>query len=660
MLLNVHHGSTFGTKLRLHDSDDPIQGCFIVTTRKNSPNWSPSNALIATLAQQSASTGKTASRFSATISHNFNASKATPDGFSGCFSPDALDAILENNDVLSVEQDIPVQLSQLSETPIWNLDRIDQEVGRDDSYDTGNVTGEGVDIFIIDTGVLSKHSEYAGRIQPGKNFVNWDGTSSYEDCHGHGTHCAGTAAGSTYGVAKKARIYGVRVLGCSGFGTLSDVIAGIDWTVEQAQRTGRPSIGSMSLSAGRSDALNEATAAAVKAGVTMVVAAGNNNNDACNFSPSSEPAAITVGSTSSSDARSFFSNFGQCVDIFAPGSSIKSSWIGSETATKTISGTSMACPHVAGAAALTLQALALAATSKPGSSPATPADVATRLLADATSDKISGLRSDTPNKFLRVNKRVAAAPTTNTTAPTTAPTAAPTSAPTATPTSAPTAAPTPAPTDVGSYASSYGSYGSVGSFTNAPTLASTSVPTFAPTHAPTASPTHAPTTNTTAPTAAPTADSPPTATPSPTALPSSNPKPTCFCEHSSTFDFCHHNEGRCSWCGGRWICRDSPTTIPTPPPTTATTAPTPVPQTHVPTASPTTVADAEAAAKKKADAERKAAHEARVAAKKKADAERKAAHEAKVAAKKKADAERKAAHEAKAAAAKRLGHSLNR
>jgi len=258
--------------------------------------------------------------------------------------------------------------------------------------------GAGVQAFIVDTGIRTTHTEFSGRAVWGANYVG-DGQNT--DCNGHGTHVAGTVGGSLYGVAKKVTLIAVKVLGCTGSGTTAGVISGIQYTSNN--KNGKPSVANMSLGGGYSKALNDAVAAAVKAGISFAVAAGNENQNACNTSPASEPSAITVGSTdvddngsAEKDIRSSFSNFGTCVKILAPGSLIKSAWHTSNTATNTISGTSMAAPHVCGAAALYL-----------GENPtATPSQVTTFLTSQATSNVItmncgtSSACNQTPNKML--------------------------------------------------------------------------------------------------------------------------------------------------------------------------------------------------------------------------------------------------------------------
>ncbi|MGA0877657.1 MAG: S8 family serine peptidase [Ilumatobacteraceae bacterium] len=268
----------------------------------------------------------------------------------------------------------------------WGLDRIDQRalpLSTDYSYPT--TAGSGVKAYVVDTGVLSSHTEFTGRMATGWTAIN-DGRGT-EDCDGHGTHVAGTIAGSTWGVAKQATIVPVRVLDCFGSGTFSNIIAGLDWI--RLNRTG-PAVVNMSLGGGLNSALNTAVAHLVASGVTVVVAAGNSNANACNYSPAAAPSAITVGATTSTDARASFSNFGTCLDIFAPGENITSSVIGTNTATDVYSGTSMASPHVAGVAALLL-----------GANPtACPGAVATSLLQSATSDVVGSPGTGSPNKLL--------------------------------------------------------------------------------------------------------------------------------------------------------------------------------------------------------------------------------------------------------------------
>ncbi len=296
-----------------------------------------------------------------------------------------------SSDVLLVEKDKPVEA--LSAGPrsgpaaSWGLDRIDQRTLPLDNQISTSQNGFGVTVYIIDTGIRADHSEFGGRVTVGFDAIN-DGRNT-NDCNGHGTHVAGTVGGATYGVAPQVSLVAVRVLNCAGSGSTSGVIAGIDW-VTANHAAGVSAVANMSLGGGYSLALNTATQNAIADGISFVVAAGNDNAIACNYSPASTPNAITVGATTSSDARASYSNYGSCVDIFAPGSSITSSWNTSPTATNTISGTSMASPHVAGAAALILS----------GSPSSTPTQVATALTAASTTGVVTDPAAGSPNRLL--------------------------------------------------------------------------------------------------------------------------------------------------------------------------------------------------------------------------------------------------------------------
>lgn len=288
--------------------------------------------------------------------------------------------------IVSIEPDAIATKLDTQTGATWGLDRIDQRaLPLSTDYSYPSTAGSGVTAYVVDTGVRSTHTEFTGRMAPGWTAIN-DGRGT-EDCDGHGTHVAGTIAGTTWGVAKKATIVPVRVLDCFGSGTFSGIIAGLDWI--RLNRTG-PAVVNMSLGGGLSSTVNTAVANLVASGVTVVVAAGNSNANACNYSPAAAPSAITVGATTATDGRASFSNFGTCLDIFAPGQGITSSVIDSDSATAVYSGTSMASPHVAGAAALYL-----------GANPsATPAAVATSLTQSATTNVVSSPGTGSPNLLL--------------------------------------------------------------------------------------------------------------------------------------------------------------------------------------------------------------------------------------------------------------------
>ncbi|MFF3453405.1 S8 family serine peptidase [Streptomyces sp. NPDC002730] len=272
--------------------------------------------------------------------------------------------------------------------PSWGLDRIDQKaLPLNQSYTYPDTAGEGVTAYIIDTGVRITHSDFGGRASYGYDAIDNDNTA--QDGNGHGTHVAANVAGSSYGVAKKAKVVGVRVLDNSGSGTTAQVVAGIDWVTQNAVK---PAVANMSLGGGIDTALDTAVRNSIASGVTYAVAAGNDGANASNYSPARVAEAITVGSTTSTDARSSFSNYGSALDIFAPGSSITSAWNTSDTATNTISGTSMATPHVTGAAALYLA----------GNKTATPAQVSAALASAATSGVVGSPGTGSPNRLLYV------------------------------------------------------------------------------------------------------------------------------------------------------------------------------------------------------------------------------------------------------------------
>jgi subtilisin family serine protease len=293
------------------------------------------------------------------------------------------EALSDDFRVAYVEEDGIVTADITQTNPPWGLDRIDQRNRPLNATYNYNFTGANVRAYVIDTGIRTTHSQFGTRAAASFDAFGGNG----QDCNGHGTHVAGTIGGTTYGVAKSVQLRAVRVLNCSGSGSTSGVIAGVDWVRLNHQA---PAVANMSLGGGISTALDTAVNNLHNAGVSIAVAAGNSNANACNSSPARAANAITVGSTTTTDARSSFSNFGTCVDIFAPGSGILSAWFSSNTATATLSGTSMASPHVAGVAAQYKQA-------NPGASPTT---IRNAIVNNATTNVITNPGTGSPNRLL--------------------------------------------------------------------------------------------------------------------------------------------------------------------------------------------------------------------------------------------------------------------
>ena len=312
-------------------------------------------------------------------------------GFSAYLPEAALESVRTDPMVEYVEADgvahitVPENgfLYATQNSPTWGLDRIDQHNLPLNNQYAYNSHGQGVHAYIIDTGIRSTHNQFGARASRDFDVFGGDGN----DCNGHGTHVAGTIGSPTYGVAKWVKLHGVRVLDCNGQGSTSGVIAGIDWVAAHHKS---PAVANMSLGSGYSASVNTATQQLVNQGVTVVVAAGNDDANACSYSPASASGAITVGSTTSSDSRSWFSNYGSCLDLFAPGSDITSTWNTSDTAINTISGTSMASPHVAGVAALYL------AENKT----AKPYQVWSAIRAETTKNIVTDPGTTSPNRLL--------------------------------------------------------------------------------------------------------------------------------------------------------------------------------------------------------------------------------------------------------------------
>jgi subtilisin family serine protease len=297
-----------------------------------------------------------------------------------------LDAVRADPDVAWVEADQIFHTTTTQANADYGLDRLDQRALPLSGSFNFTATGAGVTAFVVDTGIRATHTQFAGRVGAGLSVIN-DGNGT-NDCNGHGTHVAGTIGGSTFGVAKAVRLIPVRVLACNGSGSTSGIIAGLDFV---AQNHSGPSVANLSLGGGASAALDAAINRVVASGVTVAVAAGNERQNACNVSPARAPAALTVGATTRTDTRdTSYSNFGSCVDLFAPGTGIRSSVSSSDSATAVFSGTSMASPHVAGVVAAYLQ----------GHPNDTPAQVAAAIVGSATTGVVANAGTNSPNRLL--------------------------------------------------------------------------------------------------------------------------------------------------------------------------------------------------------------------------------------------------------------------
>lgn len=375
-------GSPAASASEIRRVADPIPGSYIVVLKESAlgapgaSGGTPAAAVVENLAVE------LAARFNLRMQRVYG--HALP-GFAVMANENSIRRLVNDPRVEYVEEDGMVYPSATQSNATWGLDRVDQrDLPLNGSY-VYDYVGSAVRAYVIDSGILASHTDFGGRVLSGYTAIN-DGRGS-SDCNGHGTHVAGTIGGATWGVAKSVRLVPVRVFGCTGGSSNSTIIAGIDWV--RANRV-LPAVANMSLGGGASSTIDTATNNLINSGVTVVVAAGNDNADACNYSPARVSNAITVGSTTSTDYRSSFSNYGSCVNIFAPGSSIRSAWYTSTTATNTISGTSMASPHVAGAAVLVLAA----------DNAASPSTVRSRIYNKATTNRLYSIGSGSPNRLL--------------------------------------------------------------------------------------------------------------------------------------------------------------------------------------------------------------------------------------------------------------------
>ncbi|KAJ5512258.1 Peptidase S8/S53 subtilisin/kexin/sedolisin [Penicillium fimorum] len=328
-------------------------------------------------------------------------------GYAGHFPEEVIEQIRRHPDVEYIEKDSEVRTmtdGTVENNAPWGLARISHReslsFGNFNKYLYAEEGGEGVDAYVIDTGTNVEHVDFEGRANWGQTIPQGDAD---EDGNGHGTHCSGTIAGKKFGVAKKANVYAVKVLRSNGSGTMSDVVKGVEWAAEahikkskKGDKKFKGSVANMSLGGGSSRTLDLAVNAAVDAGIHFAVAAGNDNADACNYSPAAAEKAITVGASTLADERAYFSNYGKCTDIFAPGLNILSTWVGSKHATNTISGTSMASPHIAGLLAYYVS-LAPAKDSAYAVADVTPKQLKAALISIATEGALTDMPSDTPN-----------------------------------------------------------------------------------------------------------------------------------------------------------------------------------------------------------------------------------------------------------------------
>lgn len=360
-----------GHKSKLRKAAHPVPNRYVVVLKPT--------ALRSQEETSENSAGRLVSRFGGAVDKVFNHALQ---GFSAEMTPEAAEAMSNDPEVLFIEEDSYISVNATQHNAPWGLDRVDQRnVPLNNSYNYVK-TGAGVHVYVIDSGIRATHVEFAGRATADYDSM-YDGQNG-NDCHGHGTHVAATIGGSSYGVAKNVRIHGIRVVGCNGIGTVSTAVEGIDWVTANHVS---PAVANMSMGSAASPLMDFAVQGSIDEGVTYVAAAGNAAADACQVSPARLGSVITVGASDQNDVRAPFSNFGACVDLFAPGAGVLSAWAWNDTASFTASGTSMSAPHVAGAVALYLE-------DNPN---ATPAQATTGVMGVATSGTMNPMGDGSPN-----------------------------------------------------------------------------------------------------------------------------------------------------------------------------------------------------------------------------------------------------------------------